>query len=187
MCEFESVLKNSPSFLFGAPWTIKCMTSYSKGFIVGGDSSLIYVYRLNDESKQWEMIHQLQAKQPTFDFKDFKVASLAVSPNLEERVSCILSNNMIFTGRLKPEIEIDQQESRESSPMEAVTLSFHYDSINSMDIAIRKPLIATAGKDKTIKIWNYEEKTLETMTSCHDEPFAISIHPSGFERCGRFR
>lgn len=180
MCEFESVLKNSPNVFFGAPWTIRCMANYSKGFIVGGDSSLIYVYRFNDEFKQWDMVHQLQAKQPTFDYKDFFVGSLAVSPNLEERISCILSNNMIFSGKLKPEIEIDQQESRESSPMEAITLSFHYKMINSMDIAIRKPLIATAGKDKTIKIWNYEEKTLETMTSCHDEPFAISIHPSGF-------
>ncbi len=30
-----------------------------------------------------------------------------------------------------------------------------------MDIAIRKPLIVTCSSDKTIKIWNYEEKNIE--------------------------
>jgi WD40 repeat protein len=29
-----------------------------------------------------------------------------------------------------------------------------------MDVCVRKPLIATASKDKTIKIWNYEDKTV---------------------------
>lgn len=178
MCEFESVFKNSPSNILNASWYIRCITNYSKGFIVGGDFCLIFVYRLNEESKQWDVCHQIQAKQLN-DYKDFFVNSLAVSPNLEEKISCILSNNMIFGAKLKPDIEIDQQELRESL-LEPITLSFHYKMINSMDIAIRKPLIATAGNDKTIKIWNYEEKTLETMTNCHDEPFAISIHPNGF-------
>ena len=31
-----------------------------------------------------------------------------------------------------------------------------------MDVCIRKPLVATAGKDKAIKIWNYEDRTVET-------------------------
>jgi len=30
-----------------------------------------------------------------------------------------------------------------------------------MDICVRKPLIATVGADKWIKVWNYEEKTLD--------------------------
>jgi WD40 repeat protein len=34
-----------------------------------------------------------------------------------------------------------------------------------MDVCVRKPLIATASKDKTIKIWNYEERTVETPKS----------------------
>lgn len=50
-----------------------------------------------------------------------------------------------------------------------------------MDLCIRKPLIATCGADKTIKIWNYEEKTLELNWSfTNEEPFALAFHPSGF-------
>lgn len=38
---------------------------------------------------------------------------------------------------------------------EQVGLQFHNGPIVSMDVCIRKPLVATAGKDKCIKIWNY--------------------------------
>lgn len=41
-------------------------------------------------------------------------------------------------------------------------------------------MIATCSSDKTIKIWNYEEKTLELNWSfTNEEPFALAFHPSG--------
>lgn len=48
-----------------------------------------------------------------------------------------------------------------------------------MDVCIRKPLIATASKDKTIKIWNYEERTVETPKSEAEAASCLSFHPSG--------
>ena len=48
-----------------------------------------------------------------------------------------------------------------------------------MDICIRKPLIATVSSDKTLKVWNYEEKTLEYNYSFPDEAFCVAFHPSG--------
>jgi len=38
-----------------------------------------------------------------------------------------------------------------------------------MDICVRKPLIATCSTDKWIKIWNYEEKTLEVAWPFYNE------------------
>jgi hypothetical protein len=49
-----------------------------------------------------------------------------------------------------------------------------------MDLCVRKPLIVTAGIDKYIRIWNYEEKTLECYKSFAEEVYSVSIHPSGF-------
>lgn len=49
-----------------------------------------------------------------------------------------------------------------------------------MDIAKRKPLIATCGADKTIKIWDYEKKILKLNWAFNEEAFCISIHPQGF-------
>lgn len=38
-----------------------------------------------------------------------------------------------------------------------------------MDICVRKTLIATCGTDKAIKVWNYEERTLEVSWTHTDE------------------
>ena len=40
-------------------------------------------------------------------------------------------------------------------------IKFHSDTITGLDVCICKSLIATCSLDKTIKIWNYYEKTLE--------------------------
>ena len=48
-----------------------------------------------------------------------------------------------------------------------------------MDVCTRKPLIATASKDKTIKIWNYEERTVETPKAEAESALCLSFHPSG--------
>jgi WD40 repeat protein len=49
-----------------------------------------------------------------------------------------------------------------------------------MDICVRKPLIVTCGSDKFIRVWNYEEKTIEAYKSFNEEAHCISFHPSGF-------
>lgn len=48
-----------------------------------------------------------------------------------------------------------------------------------MDLCTRKPLIATCSSDKYIRIWNYEERTLEVSKAFTEEPYCLSIHPSG--------
>jgi WD40 repeat protein len=49
-----------------------------------------------------------------------------------------------------------------------------------MDICVRKPLIVTCGADKFIRVWNYEDKTIETYKSFNEEAFCVSFHPSGY-------
>ena len=49
-----------------------------------------------------------------------------------------------------------------------------------MDICLRKQLIATCSKDKTIRIWNYATKTLEICYPANEECYAVAFHPSGF-------
>ena len=63
--------------------------------------------------------------------------------------------------------------------LEQVGLHFHSGPIVALDLCIRKPLIATASKDKTIKIWNYEDKTVETPKSEAEAASSLSLHPSG--------
>lgn len=77
--------------------------------------------------------------------------------------------------------------------------NFHSGGINSIDICIRKSIVATCGADKTVKIWSYNddhEFKLEfsqefvddkknTVNGDNqqgpDEPLSCAFHPSGFQ------
>ena len=58
--------------------------------------------------------------------------------------------------------------------------SFHYGNINGMDVAQRKSLLATCGNDKTVRVWNYLDNTLEVSETFKEESFSVAFHPSGF-------
>ncbi len=57
--------------------------------------------------------------------------------------------------------------------------SFHYGSILGMDVASNKPLIITSGSDRSIRVWNYIENTLEVVKYFPEEAISVSLHPSG--------
>jgi cilia- and flagella-associated protein 57 len=47
---------------------------------------------------------------------------------------------------------------------------------------VRKPFIVTCSQDKTVRIWNYQERRQEIFEKFHQESEAVAcaIHPSGF-------
>lgn len=52
-------------------------------------------------------------------------------------------------------------------------------AITAMDACIRKPLVATAGVDATVRIWNYADKRGELSKSFADIALSLAFHPSG--------
>ena len=68
--EFIQVLKDSPTFILKAAWNVECLTTYNKGFIVGGDNAQIFVYKFtNDDHNLYELNNHLNIKANS-DFKD---------------------------------------------------------------------------------------------------------------------
>ena len=57
---------------------------------------------------------------------------------------------------------------------------FHTREITGLDVCVRKQLLVTCSKDRTIKIWNYVAKTLEISHVLPEDLLAIAFHPSGF-------
>jgi hypothetical protein len=57
--------------------------------------------------------------------------------------------------------------------------SFHFGSIISLDVCLRKPLIVTCGKDNIFNIWNYETEKLEYTKYFDEDLFSAAIHPTG--------
>lgn len=67
---------------------------------------------------------------------------------------------------------------------------FHSEEIVSVDIARLKPLIATAGKDRYIKIWNYNTNPNQfeiKSDQFEEDPLQVAFHPNGLHLAALFK
>jgi WD40 repeat protein len=46
----------------------------------------------------------------------------------------------------------------------------HHDQIVGMDTCSKKPIVVTCGADRSVRIWNYLENTLEVSKVFDDDP-----------------
>lgn len=72
------------------------------------------------------------------------------------------------------------QLNEENSKYEPLFLPFHSDRITGLDVCVRKSLVATCSTDRTVRIWNYMDNTLENSKEFEEEALALAFHPSGF-------
>ena len=56
---------------------------------------------------------------------------------------------------------------------------FHSSQVTGLDTCVRKPLVATCGTDRTVRIWNYLDKSSDISKAFTEEVHSISFHPSG--------
>ena len=56
---------------------------------------------------------------------------------------------------------------------------FHHGPITGLDSCVRKPIVATCGADRTLRIWNYATKGCEQVKYFSEEPLSLSLHPNG--------
>jgi len=61
-----------------------------------------------------------------------------------------------------------------------VICNFHSDVVTGLDLCIRKTLIVTCSKDKTVRIWNYATRSLEIVHQVPEQALSVAFHPSGF-------
>jgi len=72
-----------------------------------------------------------------------------------------------------------------ASLFDPVVSQFHSPSvrgdaaITAIDAALWKPIIATCGKDKTVRVWNTNERRMEAVREFEEEPTSVAVHPSG--------
>lgn len=172
--EFKMVLPSSPA----EPRSLLCVASFSRGFIAGGEKATVTFYERSDDAK--EMFRK--AKEVKLDSATAlgslavgAVTAMAVSPS-EETVAIATSTNQLLTFSLSP---TDMLKAEDSTVEHALT-SFHSGPIFGLDVCVRKPLAVTCGTDKSVRIWNYVDKTQELCKVFNEEAFSVAFHPSGF-------
>ena len=50
---------------------------------------------------------------------------------------------------------------------------FHNHTITGLDVCLRKPLLVTCGSDKSVRVWNYVDHSLETVKFFNEEPYSV--------------
>ena len=80
---------------------------------------------------------------------------------------------------LKVSMTFDQQQ--DNPQFSHIIQPFHTERITGLDICKRKNLVATCGKDKTVRVWNYADMSLEAMKEFEEPAYALAFHPSGYQ------
>jgi len=167
--EFQMQLPCSP----GEPRSATCVLSFSKGFVTGGDDGLIRQFEKSDDPKEvYRQTKKIQLDNGT----GVCVRNLALSPS-EETLAVSTSTAQLYQLSL---LSSDLLKAEEAPVFESVLTPFHTGPILGMDVCTRKPLVVTCGLDKSVRVWNYLEKTCELCKFFNEEAYSVAFHPSGF-------
>ncbi|KAJ3033063.1 Cilia- and flagella-associated protein 57, partial [Rhizophlyctis rosea] len=147
--------------------SITALLAYSVGLLAGTNTGTVVLFEKTDDVN-------LIKRSKAFGTEDgISVIGMSMSP-VEEACVVALGNNQIYN------LSLDEDSVKgEEIKTHPLIQHFHTGAINGMDTCARKPLIATCGADRSVRIWNYAENTVEVMKVFHDEPLSIALHPSG--------
>ena len=158
---------------------VRAIVPYNHGFVIGWSSGLFTAYeRFEDQYNGVSTYRRFKEVMTNLDqpyqLNNFPVSSMVLT-STEDTIIFTTENNQL----LKVNFSLDGLE--EKSKFEYVICNFHSAPITGMDVCIRKQLVVTCSKDKTIRIWNYATRTLEIVSGVlSDETLAVAFHPSGF-------
>merc|ERR1719331_2683091 len=133
---------------------------------------MIRIFEKSDDPK--EMFKK--TKEFKVDSQPVTVRSMAMSPT-EEILACTTSSAQLYQLSL---LGSDLLKGDELAQVEPMLTGFHVGPILGMDVCIRKPLVVTCGMDKTVRVWNYVDKTCEQCRLFNEEAYSVAFHPSGF-------
>ncbi|KAL7747058.1 Cilia- and flagella-associated protein 57 [Sorochytrium milnesiophthora] len=140
---------------------ITVLSGITAGFIAGTNNGIVQMYEKAEEASLYRLTKEVPVETAA-------VVGVAISGN-EDNIISMLSNNQVVAV---------QSISSDDMRVEKLYQS-HQSAAAGLDTCIRKPLVATCGSDRSVRIWNYQENTLESIRFFNTEPLSVAFHPSG--------
>jgi len=156
--------------------------------LICGDNGAIIVYEKTEEPKNpynklavWPSATSSSDKKKESDsltnlmltVQGGKIKSMTLN-SAEDNIMFTTENNQIM------KCKINLERANDETKYEFLMKSFHQRSITGLDVCIKKKLIVTCSEDKSVRIWDYENKQLEIFQSFPDQAHSVAFHPSGF-------
>jgi cilia- and flagella-associated protein 57 len=168
---------------------ITALASYTKGFVCGGDMGLITLF---ERTRSKEMYRKVR----TFRFNadgtqglstDLTTASKIgaevpviraftfTPPPAEEMLAFLTSTKQMYALNV-PNADFTKAEDMVFQP---VGQPLHTSSIAAVDTCAQRPLVATAGRDGSVFLWNTITNVVELRKHFREEILSMAMHPSG--------
>ncbi|CAH2310484.1 cilia- and flagella-associated 57 [Pelobates cultripes] len=158
---------------------IHAILPYSKGFLCSAGPGKVCMFEKVEDKELYKRSHDIRIPQDEHSSDPSQselqeVLHMCLSPS-EETVLVSTSKSQIYTIALSS-AEIGKGD---DAYFEYLSEQWHSAPITGLGICVRKPLLATCSLDKSIRIWNYENNSLELYREYQEEVYSVSLHPSG--------
>ena len=173
--EFRCPLPSAPS----DNHSILCVMPTSKGFVCGGEMGIITVFEQSDDKDIYRRVKTLNVEPKERELNDDaskKCTIRAFALTQAEDVLAMATSTLQVLGL---QFNVDWAKQTENPVFQSICQPFHAGPVIGLDTCVRKPLVATSSTDKTVRIWNTQDHTVEIIKHFPIEPGAISLHPSG--------
>ncbi|CAM9100917.1 unnamed protein product [Ectocarpus sp. 6 AP-2014] len=162
------------------------LAAFTKGFVAGGANGVLRVFERSDEPGEFFKC----LKTFRIEANVSSITNLAISPS-EDQLALTTSNNQIYSLALS-NTDILKEDTMNFERMAGPfpiptaptrpgggTTGVPSSRITGVSVAVWKPLVATVGMDKALRLWNFQDKSSELISFFDAAPLAVSLHPSG--------
>ena len=161
---------------------VQSIAPMTKGFLVAFETN-IHFFQYKSEIKRETFCDMFECKarysiKSSLPFSSKGISMIAI-PNHEKKIYMIADEDQLYS------INIDDEKQR-NRPESVVFCNGHHGTIIGFDTCISKPLIITAGTDRSIRLCDYVKGNKETLKKFHEEIFSVALHPSGHHALAGF-
>ena len=167
---------------------IVSIVATAKGFVIGATKGeLIFFERVHNikDSFQIESSFHIPKEYSGCSEPSGNVIITGLATGTDDYIICSTSTQQILTFSINQLQAIKNKEMNAGSGIEFIMTSFHgpnakgESTITGIDVAMWKPLVVTCGLDKTVRLWNTNDRRLEIVKDLDDQPTCLSVDPTG--------
>lgn len=158
---------------------INCMMATPRGFLVGTTNSDFRVFERNDDIKEKYQFED------SFKLPGQKGSIIAFAMGTDDTLVCATDKQQLLYTSFS-NLAQNKETAAGGGGFENIFTAFHHPygakrdaSITGIDVALWKNIVVTCGKDRTLRVWNPNDKKMEYMKEFEEEPLSLSVHPSG--------
>jgi WD40 repeat protein len=178
---------------------VSSLVAYSKGIVAGFDDGSVCIYEACEDGRlafKCVKVFHLSAAMP--GSPPPRPLTFSVSPT-EDYMAIITDELQLLSFNLS---NTDILKEDGANNFDQICTSFHSCSrappslseedekrwraagggsarVNSVDVCVWKPLVASVGADQTLRLWNHVDRRVELLKRLPEEAKSVALHPSG--------